>query len=101
MADVALSDDDLEFAGALLVLGSRAMVEHNEATPTGNLQSLTGIGGHVRIFVNGLQTGRSALADAAKTAGHEVAGVMRDSSDLDAHLAESLGAGFAVTGHRR
>lgn len=96
MADLDIKDDELEYAGALLVSASNTMVDNNESIPSGNLDSLTNIGGEVRRFLNGLQTGRMALADAAKTAGGEVAGVMRDSSELDAYMAETLYTGFAV-----
>lgn len=96
MADLDIKDEELEYAGALLVSASSTMVDDNESIPPGSLDSLTSIGDKVRRFLNGLQTGRLALADAAKTAGGEVAGVMRDSSELDAFMADSLYSGFAV-----
>lgn len=96
MADLRITDEELEYAGALLVSAASTMVENNESIPSGNIDSLTGIGAEVRGFLNGLQTARLALADAAKTAGGEVAGVMRDSSELDAFMATALFSGFAV-----
>lgn len=98
MADLDINDDQLEYAGALLVLASNTMVTDNTSIPSGSLESLTGIGSEVRRFLNGLQTGRLALADAAKTSGEEVAGVMKDSSELDAFIASDLYSGFAVKG---
>lgn len=96
-----IKDEVLKTAGAYLVSASSAMVEGNRAVPAGTLQSLSGIGGDVRRFLVGLHTARLALADAAKTTSVEVAGVMRDSSALDAYLAQALYTGFAVEGSRR
>jgi uncharacterized protein YaiE (UPF0345 family) len=96
-----IRDDVLESAGTFLALAAGVMVEGNRTIPRADLESMTGIGGEVRRFLTGLQTGRLALADAAKTAAGEVAGVMRDSSALDARMANVLYAGFAVEGSRR
>lgn len=96
-----IRDDVLESAATFLALAAGVMVEGNRTIPRADLESMTGIGGEVRRFLTGLQTGRLALADAAKTAAGEVAGVMRDSSALDARMANALYAGFAVEGSRR
>lgn len=102
MADqLNIKDDALEAGGSGLVSAAQVMAQGNRAVPSGAWESLTGIGGGVRTFLHGLQTGRSALADAAKTAGGEVAGAMRESSALDALIANSLYSGFAVRGSGR
>ncbi|PRI10567.1 hypothetical protein [Leucobacter massiliensis] len=96
-----ISDAALEAAGNSLVAASSAMTTANAAVPAGDFSSLSGIGGEVRAFLHGLQTGRLALADAAKTAAREVAAVMSESSRLDARMAEALSSGFALRGGRR
>lgn len=96
-----IKDDALEAGGFGLLSAAQVMTESRQTLPPGALESLTGIGGGVRRFLHGLQTGRLALADAAKTAGGEVAGAMRESSALDARIANSLYSGFAVPGSRR
>ncbi|WP_449283080.1 hypothetical protein [Leucobacter sp.] len=94
-------DDVLEASGFGLVSAAQVMMESDRSVPPAALESLTGVGGAVHRFLNGLQTGRFALADAAKTAGGEVAGVLRESSALDALIADSLYSGFAVRGSGR
>ena len=97
---VKFTDATLETAGSHLVSVSVRMAEGNRSVPAAELESLTGIGGEVTRFLNGLNTARLALADGAKTASGEIAGVMRDSSDLDARMAADLYSGFAVMGKK-
>ncbi|RGE19475.1 hypothetical protein [Leucobacter sp. wl10] len=97
---LSIRDDALAAAGAFLVTAAGDLAAGRSAPPAAPA-SLTGIGGEVRGFLGGLQTGRLALADAAKTASEQIAGVMQDSSDLDARVARTLDAGFAVTGSGR
>lgn len=101
MADLYLDDEALLSAGEALVAVSTVMVEGNTAAPIGEISSLSGIGSEVRLYLQGLQTARASLADAAKTASGEIAGVMGDSAALDSHMAEALYAGFAVKGTER
>ena len=93
-----ITDATLETAGSHLVSASARMAEGNRSVPSAELESLTGIGGEVTRFLNGLNTGRLVFADGAKTASGEIAGVMRDSSDLDARMAADLYTGFSVKG---
>ncbi|MFT4232470.1 MAG: hypothetical protein QM606_06825 [Leucobacter sp.] len=98
---LTITDDALHAAATSMVSASETMSEGNEVVPATNLESLTGIDGEVRRFLNGLQTGRLALADAAKTSAGAIAGVMSDSGELDARAAQALSPGFAVPGDRR
>lgn len=91
-----LNDSELSAAGASLVTASFVMVSDNNARPTGQFESLSGIGGQVEHYLKGLSVARAALADAAKTGSESVAGVMRDSSDLDAYISTNLASGFSV-----
>ena len=96
-----ISDAVLEAAASHLVAASRVMIDGNQSLPAGAPATMTGAGEEIARFVTGLSTGRLALADAAKTASTGVAGIMSDSSDLDARLAGALYTGFAVRGTGR
>lgn len=96
-----ISDVVLETVAMYLAAASRVMIEGNEALPSGPPATLTAVDGDIMRFVSGLSTSRLALADAAKTASMRVAGIMQDSADLDARLADALHSGFAVRGTRR
>lgn len=96
-----ISDAVLEAAAVHLASASRVMIDGNEALPSGPPSTLTTAGDDIMRFVSGLSTSRLALADAAKTASTGVAGIMHDSSELDARLANALYSGFAVRGAKR
>ena len=91
-----VSDAVLETAALHLAAASRVMIEGNAALPSGPPATLTTVDDDIMRFVSGLSTARLALADAAKTASASVTRVMRDSSELDARLANALHSGFAV-----
>lgn len=95
---LSLSDRALERAGELFVSASRGMSEGSTPPPTQEIETLTGIGAQVMYVLQGMKTGRQALADAAKTASAEVAAIMQQSATLDAVIAAELQPGFAVTG---
>lgn len=91
-----LDDGALALARRALVSASDVMVSGNARMPAETLPSLSGIGARVDLHLRGLAVARTALADAASTAGAAVASVMRESSELDAAIAGSLPEGFAV-----
>ena len=95
-AGLKLDDQALSAAGQALVTASFVMVNGNARVPSVQLQSLTGIGARVDLYLRGLAVARAALADAAKTASVVVADLMQESSVLDALIAGNLGTGFAV-----
>ncbi|MFV0433368.1 MAG: hypothetical protein ACK5LO_05250 [Leucobacter sp.] len=98
MSDFHIPDGALESAGASLVGAANLMVTGNTARVAGVLESLTGIGTEVDLYLRGLSVGRAALADAAKTASEAVGALMLDSSALDGRLSGALASGFAVQG---
>lgn len=98
MADLLVSDAVLEGAIGHIVTGSGCMVDGNAPRPAGGFESLTGIAGEVELFLRGLQAGRASLADAGRSAGQGLRSMMQEVSALDASLASSLSAGFAVRG---
>ncbi len=96
-----IRDELLESAGTTMLIASRCMSEDNWAMPSTPLSSLTGVGGDVQEFLRGIQTGRLALGDAAKTACGELANLMNESSAFDSFAAAALSSGFAVPGGQR
>lgn len=98
MADLLVLDATIEGALEHIVMASDGMSDRNAARPVGGFESLSGIAGEVDLFLRGLQVGRAALADAARTAGRGLSAMMQETADLDGSLAASLGAGFAVRG---
>lgn len=101
MADLSLTDATIAGAIGHIVTAENEMLDGNAPRPSGGFESLTGIGGEVDLYLRGMQVGRAALADAAKTAARGLRHLMEESTALDADLAASLSAGFAVQGTKR
>ncbi len=97
---VILRDYVLEQAGSSLVAAAAHMLYRNVTRPTVALETVSGIGQEIDEVILGLQVGRLALADAARTASGAISKVMHASGELDALIATDLHAGFAVPGTR-
>lgn len=91
-----LPDSELTAAGATLGIAAQEMSAGSGGRPSGNWDSLSGLGGTVDEYLRGVTLARDALADAAKTAAGTVSGLMADSAELDAYLAETVYSGYAV-----
>lgn len=91
-----LLDGELSAAGVSLGCAAGGMAGGSSGRPSGRLQSLNGIGSEIDDYLRGLQTAREALADAAKTASRTVGDLMANSAELDAHLARTVYAGYAL-----
>lgn len=96
-----LNDAELQIVGSLLVGAASTMVSGNVRRPTGDLPSLSGIGGTVTEYLQGVNVARAALADAARTGSEAVSRIMSESSELDRQIAFALGDDFAVAGEQR
>jgi hypothetical protein len=92
-----LRDETLGAAGRLLAQAAEHAVAGGTGAPQLEVRSLTQIDGRVQWFLEGVATARGALADAAISAGRAVAALMRESAELDAHLAAALPGEFAVS----
>jgi hypothetical protein len=95
--NMRLNDGDLQFTGSVLVAAASGMTSGNVRRPAGDLPSVSGIGGAVTRYLQGVNVARAALADAARTGGEAVARIMSDSSELDRQIAQALGDDFALT----
>ncbi|MGO1538024.1 MAG: hypothetical protein ACTHZ9_00095 [Leucobacter sp.] len=100
-AGVLLNDPALYSAIESLTAAANLMVSDNVRRPPDAFESLTGIGEIVDLHLRGIAVARAALADAAKTAGESVAGVVCETDEADRTTAESLYTGFAVDGAPR
>lgn len=98
MAELALPDSEIAGAIEYLVAAEHSMLNGNATRPTDGFDSLTGIAAEIDLYLRGMQVGRAALADAARTAGQGLRELMQEAHSLDANLAASLGGGFAVAG---
>ncbi|MFC5337196.1 hypothetical protein [Leucobacter denitrificans] len=96
-----IRDEVLESAGTMMLSATRCMSAGNRAVPNSPISSLTGVGGDIREFLRGVQTGRLALGDAAKTSCEQLAALMNESGSVDCSLAASLPTGFALHGGKR
>ncbi|MCW2288831.1 hypothetical protein [Leucobacter luti] len=92
-----LPDSELTAAGASLGTAAQEMSAGSSGRPSGSWDSLSGIGGAVDEYLRGVALARDALADAAKTAANTVSGLMSDSAELDAYLAQTVYSGYAVS----
>lgn len=99
MAELLLIDAAVEDAIGHIVAAEHEMLRGRHTPPAGGLESLTGIAGEVDLFLRGLQVGRAALADAAKTSGRGLRALLHETSSLDAAHASALDAGFVVPEH--
>jgi len=101
MAELILRVRDLQSAIAHLGAAEDAMLRGSPVRTGAGFASLTGIEDEVDMFLRGVQLARASLADAAKTAARGLRELMGEASALDAQLAASLDAGFAVRGAPR
>lgn len=99
MADLSITDADCERALTQITTAVGAMVSGNRPRDVGGWESLSDIALDVDRFQLGMQVGRAALADAARTAGQMVRELMQATDALDAAVTAALEAGFAVQGH--
>lgn len=93
-----LDDNILTIGGVYFGDAVAVMISDNVSRPSGDLSSLTDIGSTVTLYLKGLNVARAALADAARTGGDSVSTLMKDSTELDSFLAQSIGTGFALPG---
>lgn len=91
-----LSDSALEAAGESLCGSAHSLSGEQLARSIARVQSFTGLGAELEMYLAGLRYGALALSDAAQTVAREIASIMYESAALDARLAESFAGGFAM-----
>lgn len=94
--DIELDDDVLQMCAMDFAYASHEIFSEAARRPVDAFPSTNGIGPRVAEYLRAVDTARAALADAARSASETLGSLVADSAEIDAFLAQSFTAGYAL-----